>query len=65
MEMLSVEELEALIDREGVSRVLDMLSEICCAKSAHIQDTWQDDRLASVWYNAGREIEILADSLDI
>jgi hypothetical protein len=42
-------ELEALIDRRGIEDVLIAVSEICDAKSEHIQTNWQDATLALRW----------------
>jgi len=49
--------LEQLMDSNGLAAVLDALSEICYAKAAHIEEAWQDDRLAKHWRDAGRELE--------
>lgn len=43
------EMLEAIVDRNGLSGVLEMLSDICGAKAAHVAETWQDASLAKAW----------------
>lgn len=41
--------LESLIDARGIEDVLIAISEICDAKSDHIQVNWQDATLALRW----------------
>ena len=41
--------LESLIDLRGIEDVLIAVSEICDAKSEHVQTNWQDATLALRW----------------
>jgi hypothetical protein len=43
------EDLEAMVDRYGVSAILNGLANICAAKSEHIATNWQDASLAKLW----------------
>jgi hypothetical protein len=42
-------ELEQLIDKHGLAKVLSTISEICAAKAEHIQSSYNDKPLASMW----------------
>ena len=54
------EELELLVDKNGLSKVLFALSEICHRKAEHIATHWQDASLAKEWNKDGSAIERLA-----
>lgn len=41
--------LEAMIDRNGLPAVIDMLATICGEKAEHLAATWQDASTAKVW----------------
>lgn len=41
--------LEKLIDTHGLQAVIASLSQICFEKAEHIQENWQDDKLAKLW----------------
>jgi hypothetical protein len=41
--------LEAMIDKEGLAEVLDVLGIICQAKSDHIVASYQETELAKLW----------------
>lgn len=43
------EQLERLIDSQGLGSVLEMIREICYAKANHIAVEWQDMPLAKRW----------------
>ncbi len=49
--------LEALVDKFGLPRVLSILSEVCIAKSAHLEENWQDSNAAKLWEHASRQID--------
>tara|TARA_R100001082_G_scaffold44092_2_gene23405 strand:- start:6275 stop:6538 length:264 start_codon:yes stop_codon:yes gene_type:complete len=38
--------IESLVDYYGLENVLQLLGEVCSAKSDHILDNWQDEKLA-------------------
>lgn len=42
-------ELEAMIDRHGLTHVVTGLSLICSEKAAHLRANWQDNATAKVW----------------
>jgi hypothetical protein len=42
-------DLEMMIDKIGLSKVLFMLAEICHDKADHVATNWQDQRLAKAW----------------
>lgn len=48
-----IEDLEKLIDRDGLRPVLAAIAEICYLKAAHIAENWQDTATAKVWTNTG------------
>ncbi len=49
-------ELEALVDRHGLSAVLNELANICAAKAEHIATNWQDASLAKAWDKDSRTV---------
>lgn len=49
--------VETLVDRYGVSEVLDMLSAVCRLKSDHCEHAWQDTRLSGQWERVAREVD--------
>lgn len=46
------EMLEQILDRQGLTTVLGMISNICVQKAAHVRECWQDAGLARKWSNA-------------
>jgi len=44
--------IESLVDYYGLENVLQLLGEVCSAKSDHILENWQDENLADVWDRA-------------
>ena len=44
-----MEMLEAMVDRNGLGKVLSMLETICCEKAQHVSANWQDEDLAQSW----------------
>ena len=57
--------LEALVDAYGVAAVLGKLADICAAKSAHTEESWQDNKLAKCWQYASAAIEGLTGNTAI
>mgnify|MGYP001601658365 CR=1 FL=1 len=52
---LLIDELESLIDANGLSAVLESIADICREKANQASDNWQDTPLARLWVrNAGR-----------
>lgn len=41
--------IEALIDRYGLSYVIDLVAEVCSAKADHLRAAWQDESTGDVW----------------
>lgn len=54
------DELESIIDKVGLSKVLFMLAEICGEKSDHLRANWQADAFAKQWDADQRALEKLA-----
>ncbi len=52
--------LENLVDANGLSNVLEALSEICFAKASHLEEAWQDASTAKTWERDGHKIANLA-----
>ena len=59
------EHLESIIDRVGLSFILDTLSAVCFEKSEHISSSYQDPILAEQWDNAAHKLLRHAESLNI
>lgn len=45
--------LEMLVDRIGLSAVLEALGTICDEKADHIRSSYDDNRTARIWKRAG------------
>jgi hypothetical protein len=60
----AMEELESMIDANGLSWVLDHLCDICHAKAEHVQSNWQDAHLAKAWERAARTIDAARGKVD-
>lgn len=43
------DDLEHLVDKEGLGVVLSLLSEICVEKVLHVRSAWQDETLGREW----------------
>ena len=56
--------LEAWIDRNKLSDILMLLSDICREKADHLYTNWQDRQQGSIWDKAGNRIETLGYSLE-
>jgi hypothetical protein len=57
------DDLERLLDHLGIEDVMCALSQICYEKEAHVQESWQDGRLASRWKRLGNSLEKMSRSL--
>lgn len=44
-----VRALETMMDSRSLAAVLEALRDICYAKSAHVEENWQDKALAHQW----------------
>jgi hypothetical protein len=60
-----LDDIEALIDRAGVSALLDAISDICYGKAGHLEENWQDANSAKVWERAGKAIDKAASHQDV
>jgi hypothetical protein len=59
------EELEILIDRNGISSVLEALAQVCFDKWQHVEVNWQDHGLARRWHKLAVKIDRLVTIADI
>ena len=57
-------EIEALIDRHGLSAILNAMAETCHEKSAHVAENWQDKQLAREWTKCARVAELAQNKMD-
>ena len=55
-------DLEEIVDRRGLSLVLEALSFLADLKRDHVMEAWQDRKLASSWSRLARELERAATS---
>lgn len=56
-------ELEALIDRHGLTHVVNTLSVICAEKADHLIGNWQDKNAAKVWAADSRVLDKAARAI--
>jgi hypothetical protein len=54
------DDLEMMIDKYGLSKVLFFIAEICHEKADHVQVNWQDSVLAKEWTADAKTVERLA-----
>ena len=50
------DEIEAMVDKESVVTVLELLADVCYLKAEHLRDNWQDTQSAKVWDKTGDAI---------
>lgn len=53
------EDLERLIDRDGIENVLTAIGMICYDKSDHILSNWQDSATARWWYRIAQHLSAI------
>lgn len=53
------EKLEDLVDANNLVDVINALSQVCHEKAQHIEENWQDKRLAKTWETAARKLDRL------
>lgn len=58
-------ELEDMIDRRGISTVIEALSEICSGKEQHVLDEYGDKPLAKFWSRAQFHIDKAGAAIDV
>jgi hypothetical protein len=56
--------LEAIVDRQGLHSVVELLAIVCGEKAEHIAVNWQDAGLAKQWDKAGQLFDTLAPKID-
>ena len=57
--------LEEWVDKSSLSKVLEVLSTVCQAKSEHLEANWQDTTTAKYWYQAGYALEKLQPRIEV
>lgn len=57
------EQLERLIDSQGLGSVLTMIREICYAKASHTADNYQDVPLAKWWIAKAIRVNSVVQSI--
>jgi hypothetical protein len=58
------DQIEELLDRIGVWGMMMALSEISIAKEGHVEEAWQDQRLAKRWGRLSQRFYKLAETID-
>lgn len=56
-------QLEAMVDKVGVSNVLHALAYIAGQKAAHIETNWQDASSAKAWQERANKIGALTNKV--
>lgn len=49
--------LEGLVDKHGLSAVIDALIDICHGKAEHLESNWQDTHAAKEWTKAAKKLD--------
>lgn len=52
-------DLELLVDRVGLSSVVDALAQLCGEKAEHLRVNWQDKESAKVWNADGSKLSTI------
>jgi hypothetical protein len=60
-----IENLESMVDSEGLSGIIGDLAEICYLKAEHISSNWQDEVSAKTWINAARILHTAEARVDL
>jgi hypothetical protein len=58
-------ELENLVDKTSLKRVLDTLASVCNGKAEHLEANWQDTYAAKVWARMARKLNGLAAKSEV
>lgn len=56
-------DLEAMIDRNGLTHVVNTLAVICMEKAEHLRHNWQDLTSAKAWDADGRTLDKAARAI--
>ncbi len=54
-------ELENIVDRVGIEKLLIALSDVCAEKAEHVRTNWQDQKLATLWDRASKVVRVAAN----
>ncbi len=57
---MTKDDLEMMIDKCGLSKVLFFIAEICHEKADHVETNWQDKALAKEWSKDAKTVERIA-----
>lgn len=58
-----LEQIEKLIDNITISQMVEMMSEICYEKAAHLRENWQDEKTAKIWDKNARQLSNISGKL--
>lgn len=58
------DQLESIIDGQGLAETLRQLEQICYEKAGHIETNWQDFGLAKVWTVMGGKVAYSAAKVE-
>jgi hypothetical protein len=59
-----LETLEGLMDKMGVSDLIEALGDIAHEKAEHVLENWQDRNLARRWTRLGEKLQALSSKID-
>jgi hypothetical protein len=49
MDQKTQDELESIIDKQGLCTLLTAIADICALKADHVRENWQDNTTAKAW----------------
>jgi hypothetical protein len=58
-----LENLESMIDSQGLKGLLDKIIEVCGEKAEHIRSSYDDNTTANSWEKDGRALESVRSKL--
>jgi hypothetical protein len=58
-------EIEEMIDKNSLEKVLRTIEDICYGKAEHLRENWQDPKAAKLWDNSGKRVGSAAASLTV
>ena len=64
MDQATLDDLESLVDRFGMSRLLDALADLAICKGEHLRANWQDKESAKVWERDAKRIRAIANKME-
>lgn len=64
MKQETKDQLEIIIDSNGLNAVIDALAAIACEKADHIRSNYQDEHLAKSWEKDQKRLDSIMEKIE-